>query len=127
VRNKGGSKQHLVPVGAHPISGLICVYGDPLQPSAPVRQVALNEAAASRLSAALSQVSLQAPPSSPVNCPNDTGGLAIISLAFAGSQDVDVWWTMTGCQSLDNGLIGATQIANKSFVRFSNAISGLVS
>ena len=127
VRNTGGSSQRLVALGAHPSIGLICVYGGPLQPSGPVRQVALNQAAASRLSAALSQVSLQAPPSSPVNCPNDTGGFAIISLAFAGSQDVNVWWTMTGCQSLDNGLVGATQIANKSFVRFSNTVGGLLS
>jgi hypothetical protein len=125
VRNTEGSNQYLVPVGAHPIDGLICIYGGPLRPSARVRQVVLDQAAAVRLSAALSRVTLQAPPSGAVNCPNDTGGFAIISLSFTGSRDVNVWWTMTGCQSLDNGSIGATQIANKSFVQFSNAIVGL--
>jgi hypothetical protein len=53
------------------------------------------------------------------------GNSAIISLASTGSQDVNIWWTMTGCQSLDNGIVGATQIANKSFDGFSNTIEGL--
>jgi hypothetical protein len=126
VRNAKGSDQHLVPIDAHPINGLICIYGGPLQRSAPARQIVLSRAAAVRLSAVLSKVSLQAPPSGPVNCPAATGGFAIISLASTGSQDVNIWWTMTGCQTLDNGTVGATQIANKSFDRFSNTIGELI-
>jgi hypothetical protein len=126
VRNTEASNQHLVPIGAHPIKGLICIYGGPLQRSAPVRQIVLSQAAAVRLSAALSKVSFQAPPPGPVNCPAATGGFAIISLAFTGSPDVNIWWTMTGCQTLDNGTVGATQIANKSFDKFSNTIAGLI-
>jgi hypothetical protein len=127
VGNTEGSNQHLVPIGADPIKGLICLYAGPLQPSAPARQIVLNQAEAARLSAALSQVSLQAPPSGPVHCPAATGSYAIISLASTRSQDVNIWWTMTGCQTLDNGTVGATQIANKSFDGFSNTIGGLMS
>lgn len=126
VPNTEGTNQHLVPIGAHPTMGLICIYGGPLKRSAPARQIVLNQAAALRLSAALSKVSLQAPPPGPVNCPEATGGFAIISLASTGSQDINIWWTMTGCQTLDNGTVGATQIANKSFDRFSNTIAGLI-
>lgn len=127
VRNPGGSNQRLVPIGGRPVKGWICIYGGPLQPSAGARQIVLNEAAAVRLSAALSKISLQAPPSGPVNCPADTGGFAIISLDSTGSPDVNIWWAMTGCQTLDNGIVGATQIANKSFVRFSDTIRLLIS
>jgi hypothetical protein len=126
VRNPGASTQHLVPTGIRPTKGLICIYGGQLQPSTRVRQIVLNRAAAARLSAALSNVSLQAPPAGPVNCPNDTGGFAIISLASTASRDSNVWWVMTGCQTLDNGSVGATQVANNSFASFGSTITSLI-
>ena len=126
VRNPGGSNQQLVPVGINPIRGLICIYSGALQSSARVRQIVLNRSAATRLSTAMSKVSLQAPPSGAVHCPDDTGGFAIIALASRGSPDINIWWAMTGCQALDNGIVGATQIANNSFAGFSNTVGVLI-
>ena len=90
-----------------------------------MRAIVLDSAAAQRLASAVSEVSLQAPPPGGVNCPMDNGKFALIALHFAGDKSSNLWWYMTGCQTLDNGAVGATQIANPSFDKFLDAIAPL--
>ncbi len=125
VRNPDAVSGRLLPDGEKASAGLICIYQGPLQPTQGVRQIVLDGDAAQRLASAVSQVSLQAPPAGGVNCPMDDGKFAIIALRFAGSTRSNLWWDMTGCQTLDNGTVGATQIANPSFEKFSDAIAAL--
>jgi hypothetical protein len=72
------------------------------------------------------KVSLRSPPLGAVNCPNDTASFAIIALAFNGSRDEDLWWKTSGCQTLDNGTVGATETANDSFSYFQITASDLI-
>jgi len=117
---KAGLTRSLVPVGPSPASGLVCQYdahlsaGTVASPSV-VRSVALSAAKASRLARALGAVSLKKP-SGTFHCPMDVGSIAIIALHYVGrSDDVDVWYETSGCQTLDNGHVSAFQGANPSF------------
>jgi hypothetical protein len=105
---KAGLTRSLVPVGPSPASGLVCQYdahlsaGTVASPSV-VRSVALSAAKASRLARALAAVSLKKPRGT-FHCPMDVGSIAIIALHYAGrSDDVDVWYETSGCQTLENG------------------------
>lgn len=117
---KAGLTRNLVPVGPSPASGLVCQYGAHLgagTSAAPsvVRSVALSAAKATRLARALGAVSLDQP-SGTFHCPMDVGSIAIIALHYVGrSDDVDVWYATSGCQTLDNGHVSAFQGANPSF------------
>ena len=43
------------------------------------------------------------------------------------ADDVDVWWNDSGCQTLDNGRLGAFEDGNPSFYKtFQNAYTRLV-
>lgn len=117
VSNTAASSSRLLSASAAATRGLICVYSGSLNP-APVHQIILNSTNASRLAAALRGVALKAPPNGLVNCPADTGGFTVIAFTFRGASDEDVWWDDSGCQTLDNGRVGTTQIANDSFGRF---------
>jgi hypothetical protein len=117
VKNTAASSSRLLSSSVPATKGLVCVYGGSLNP-AQVRQIILNSAKASRLAAVLRQVSMQGPPNGPVNCPADTGGFTVIAFTFTEAPDEDVRWDDSGCQTLDNGRVGTTQIANDSFGRF---------
>jgi hypothetical protein len=52
------------------------------------------------------------------NCPAATGAFAILAFSYPHHRDVDLWWNTTGCQSIDNGRIGASQIGSTSFGAF---------
>jgi len=126
VSNPIASKSDLLALRTKPTKGLICVYGGALNPGGPVKQIVLNASQASRLAMAVRKVSLQSPPSGAVNCPDDTASFAIIALAFNGSPDEDLWWNTSGCQTLDNGTVGATETSNNSFFTFQKVASDLI-
>ena len=126
VSNPIASNSDLLVLSTKPTKGLICVYGGAFNPGGPVKQIVLNASQASRLAMAVRKVSLQPPPSGAVNCPEDTASFAIIALAFSGSPDEDLWWNSSGCQTLDNGTVGASETANNSFFTFQKAASDLI-
>jgi hypothetical protein len=69
--------------------------------SAAPRAVTLTDASAiSTLRSGLN--ALAAPPSTPVNCPNDTGA-AVLGIFTNGSQETEVLMTTTGCPEVSNG------------------------
>ena len=50
-----------------------------------------------------------------------------MAFRFAHVDDVDLWWNDSGCQTLDNGRLGAFEGANPSFyTTFQNAYARLV-
>jgi hypothetical protein len=117
--NVSGLSTQLVPLNATRV--LLCVYASQLNvlssagssdssssdsssasaSSAAPRAVTLTDASAiSTLRSGLN--ALAAPPSKPVNCPNDTGA-AVLGIFTDGSQVTEVLMTTTGCPEVSNG------------------------
>ncbi len=69
---------------------------------------------AGRLANAIRQINL-AKPSGRFNCAGDVGEATMIGLSYPRRSDVGLWYQSSGCQTLDNGRIGAFQGANPSF------------
>jgi hypothetical protein len=107
----------LVPAG--PSAGLICQYGrgfGSLSNSADlVLSTSLDRAQAQQLAAVIRQIAL-APPSGTFSCPaSSVGYVTVIGFSYPGRADVGLWYTTSGCETLDNGRIGAFEDGNPSF------------
>ncbi len=109
----------LVPPG--PVSALICRYWSsfPATPETKVRgslyaSVALATSDAVRLAAVIDAISTAAPQGT-YHCPAGLGSASIIAFAYAGRANVDLWFSDSGCQTLDNGRIAASENGNPSF------------
>ena len=74
----------------------------------------LDKAEAGELAEAIRMLDLTAP-SGAVACGMDLGMVAIIVLEYPNVGDVGLWYHADGCQSLDNGRIGAWEVGNPSF------------
>ena len=120
----------LVPAG--PSAGLICRYG-PIYGVGPTpasqRLLAtskqLNEGQAEELAAVIRSLTLTVSVGA-FHCPADFGEVAVIGFAYPGKTDVGLWYRTTGCQTLDNGRIGAFDGGNPSFYNgFVNLIEHL--
>jgi len=107
----------LLPEGTTPDAGLVCAYSGSLNPSSDHLAMTLNSGQARRVAVALSHVSLKQPTGS-VSCPADSGAFAVLVFSYPHHPDVSLWWNTTGCQSIDNGRIGASQIGSASFSAF---------
>lgn len=115
VQNTGaGLGGALVPKGLTARAGLVCRYGGYHTSPHGARSTRLDGRQAARLSAGLSRVRLGTF-NGDVSCPNDTGAVATIALAYRGHDDVDLWYAASGCQSIDNGHVTAVQVRNRSF------------
>ena len=105
----------LVPPG--PKAGLICRYGPSATKPGPAglkRQTRLGPAQAGDLATVVRRLNLTAP-SGVTNCPADFGLVAVIGFSYPGRADVGLWYQASGCQTLDNGRIGAFEVGNPSF------------
>jgi hypothetical protein len=115
-------------VTAHPKAGLICRYGPSTanpRPARLERQTRLDQSQAGELVAAVRQLNL-APPTGISHCPADFGLVAVIGFSFPGRPDVGLWYDASGCQTLDNGRIGAFEGGNPSFYnRFLSVVDQL--
>lgn len=120
VRNFGDWRlSELVPES--PTSGLICRYAASATspPSAVVhpalyRQVRLTAAQASGLAGAIGKISTKAPKGA-FSCPAGWNTATVIAFSYRGRSDADLWYYDSGCQTLDNGKIGAFEGGNPSF------------
>lgn len=117
----------LVPPGT--TGGLICRYGagphlglNGAGTGTLASSRRLGEAQADELANAIRQVNLDAPFGSS-GCPADVGLVTVIGLAYAGRADVGLWYKSSGCQTLDNGRIGAFEGGNPSFY---NGFEGVI-
>jgi hypothetical protein len=108
-------------VPAEPSAGLICRYGPGLGLGANgsgrgllVSWTGLDANQARQLAGVIREIDLAAP-SGIFSCPADDGGAAVIVFSYPGRVDVGLWYRTTGCQTLDNGRLGAFEGANPSF------------
>ncbi|WP_375387464.1 hypothetical protein [uncultured Amnibacterium sp.] len=46
----------------------------------------------------------------------------MITFADSRAAPVSLWWSTSGCQTLDNGRVRAPQLASPSFARFQAAV-----
>jgi hypothetical protein len=126
-------RSEMLPPG-DPIGGLICRYGSSLAaqtdaqgvPSGP-RSLALSAAQAGRLAQAIRAVRLGAPGGNvAAGCPDDVGLIDVLVFGYPGRPDADLWYHASGCESLDNGYVGAVEGANPSFYNgFMPVMSGI--
>jgi hypothetical protein len=115
----------LVPPAA-PVSGLVCWYdrSNVPDPGFLGRQVRLSSQQAGVLATAVRTLSLR-PPTGNFSCPVDVGTVALIGFSYASRPDVALWYSASGCQTLDNGRLGSFQGANPSFGGFEEAMDKL--
>jgi hypothetical protein len=115
----------LVPQAA-PFRGLVCWYNDGNKPDRGSlgRQVRLSSREAGVLATAVRKLSLRAPTGT-FSCPADSGTVALIGFSYASRHDVALWYSASGCQTLDNGQLGSFEGANPSFGEFEAAMSEL--
>jgi len=59
------------------------------------------------------------------HCPASVGTVALIGFSYASRPDVALWYSASGCQTLDNGRLGSFQGANPSFGEFEEAMNQL--
>jgi hypothetical protein len=112
--NVSGLNTQLEPVDATKV--LLCVYPSRLNvvassgssdtssasatPAAPTAVTLTDSGVISSLRGGLN--ALAAPPTTPVNCPNDTGG-AVLGIFTNGTQETEVLMTTSGCPEASNG------------------------
>jgi hypothetical protein len=99
----------LVPPG--PVSGLICRYSPSGSLYASVGLVA-DEAA--HVAVVIDAIST-AVPQGTYHCPAEDNSASIIAFTYAGQPDVDLWFSDSRCETLDNGRIKAYENGNPSF------------
>lgn len=91
-----------------------------------IRSKLLDPAEADQLATVIRQLNL-AKPSGAFNCPADLGQATVIGFAHPQRPDVGLWYASSGCQTLDNGQLGAFQGANPSFYNtFESVINNLL-
>jgi len=101
-------------VPPNPTGGLICRYRGLPSPGALGRHTRLDAVQARLLAQVVRKLDLKPPPEL-VSCPMDNRSFAVIGFSYRGRSDVGLWYWTSGCQSVDNGRIGAAEIANPSF------------
>ncbi len=106
-------------VPGDPTGGLVCRYG-PLANSPGIhpylyRSTVLDLGDADRLTSLLDRISTAPPAPGPVSCPEDSGSFTILAFSYPDGPDADVWYSDSGCPTLDNGRIGAWFLDNPSF------------
>ncbi len=99
----------LVPLS--PVGGLICRYSPNGSLYASV-DVVTNEAV--DLAVVIDAIST-ALPQGTYHCPAADDSASILAFAYAGQPDVDLWFSDSGCETLDNGRIKAYENGNPSF------------
>jgi hypothetical protein len=78
------------------------------------RQRQLDQDTARHLASVIDSISTIAP-HGVTSCPAAIGSASIIAFSYPQAPDVDVWFSDSGCRTLDNGFIGAFEPGNPSF------------
>jgi hypothetical protein len=132
VVNQDQASSPLLRISKVPTASLVCLYGYWYASGALPTAVIANKLIASvRLdshdSAALGRkvVALSlAQPSGVTSCPNDMVGVsALLAFTYADGTTTDLNYHDTGCQSLDNGTVAASQIGSASFEAFQTTLT----
>lgn len=86
----------------------------------------LDRSQAQQLASVIREIDL-ARPSGTFSCPAGFfGAVTVIGLSYPGRADVGLWYSTSGCRTLDNGRIGAFEDGNpSSYQGFETAIDRL--
>ena len=114
-----GLDKKLVP--ANPQAGLICRFGPAyvngqmtVAAGALYGQRQLDAKQAAHLASVIDTISTAAPQGITA-CPSGDGSASILIFTYKGAPDVNLWFSDSGCRTLDNGLIGAFEPGNPNF------------
>jgi hypothetical protein len=103
----------LLPEGA--LFGHICRYGTVEgRPYLLVKSANINGRTVTEFESAIAKIST-ARPVGIASCPAAFSSVTILAFGFQGRPDVDLWFIDTGCQTLDNGRLEASEISNRGF------------
>jgi hypothetical protein len=108
-------------VPSNPVGGLICRYSPSRSLYAGV-DLATSDAV--RLAVVIDAISTDVPQGT-FHCPATDDSASIIAFAYAGRADVDLWFSDSGCETLDNGRIRAYESGNPSFETFLTQVGEL--
>ena len=119
VSNPGAGDQLVPP---QPLAGLICRYAPPapynqsseVPAGSLYAQVKLSRQEAVRLAGAVDAISTAAPTGTS-SCPSDRLSVSIIAFSYPSIPDFDLWFKDSGCETLDNGRVGASETGNPMF------------
>jgi len=113
IRNdQVGLDDHLLQ--ENPLRGLVCRYSATAGGPALYRMTSLDETSARQLAEVILRVSTAAPHGA-TSCPAAFPTATILVFSYLRHSDVDLWYNDTGCQTLDNGRVGAFQGGNPAF------------
>lgn len=131
VSNPGQPTSPLLSTSPMPTSTLVCIYGywypDHTLPTSDdanklIHSVRLDAQKTSTLAHTITALSL-AEPHGVTDCPADMIGVrALLAFAYPDGTTTDLNYHDTGCQTLDNGTIAASQIASTSFGAFQTTL-----
>ena len=76
--------------------------------------VELDTSVAVHLATVIDSISL-APPQGTTACPSDDESASIIAFSYTNRVDISLWFSDSGCETLDNGRIAANETGNPSF------------
>ena len=106
---------------ANPQAGLICRFGPAyvngemsVAAGTLYRQRQLDARQAAHLASVIDTISTAAPQGITA-CPSGDGSASILIFTHKGAPDVNLWFSDSGCRTLDNGLIGAFEPGNPNF------------
>jgi hypothetical protein len=117
---------HLLP--PRPQFGTICWYRSmPGRPYAWIHRSLVNYRTATALAGAIADLDT-ARPSGVFNCPAEFADAAVLAFGYLNGKSVDLWFSDSGCQTLDNGVITAYGYGPgaAAFVRYSSLALSLL-
>lgn len=106
--HSGGSKG-LLPTSGEPSTVLVCTYENRTLTG----QSKLGPDEARALASAINNVDLAAPQNGRHNCPAASDSVTLFAFRFGRRDDIDMWWNDSGCQTIDNGRLGASGVTNE--------------
>jgi hypothetical protein len=117
---------HLLP--PRPQFGTICWYRSmPGHPYAWIHRSLVNYRTATALAGAIAVLDT-ARPSGVFNCPAEFADAAVLAFGYLNGESVDLWFSDSGCQTLDNGVLTAYSYGPgaAAFGRYSSLALGLL-
>lgn len=107
-------EQHLLPQGA--LFGIICRYGSAKgQGRFELERTALvNGRTALAFEAAVERIATTKPRAVEF-CPEQLPSATILAFGYGDGDDVDLWYSDSGCETLDNGFLEAAEVSNPAF------------
>ena len=114
---KDDLSSHLLPQGA--LFGIICRYtSSPARsPFQLVRSALVNGRTAQAFENTVAKIRTTRP-AWVAHCPAAIARVTVLAFGYAHGRVVDLWYEDSGCQTLDNGYLEASELSNPPFQQF---------